>query len=41
MQEKFLKLAKKFFQKPIDKSIKVWYNIITEREQDLTWTVVT
>ena len=41
MQEKFLKLAKKIFQKTIDKSIKVWYNIITEREQNLIWAVAT
>ena len=32
MQEKFLKLAKKIFQKPIDKSIKIWYNKYSERE---------
>ena len=32
MQEKFLKLAKKNFEKTIDKSIKVWYNKYSERE---------
>ena len=35
MQEKFLKLAKKNFEKTIDRSIKVWYNIITEREREV------
>ena len=29
----FPKINKKNFAKPIDKSIKVWYNIITERER--------
>ena len=28
-------MTKKFFQKPLDKSIKVWYNIITERERKI------
>lgn len=27
------KKNKKNFQKPLDKSLKVWYNIITERER--------
>ena len=39
--QKIFEICKKIFEKTIDKSIKVWYNIITEREQDLTWTVVT
>ena len=31
-RERHQSLSKNFFQKPIDKSIKVWYNKYSERE---------